>query len=94
MITKEDVQYIASLARIHLPEDKIAEMTKNLEGILKYVDQLATVDVSKIHPTTHVLSLENVYREDVVNPSLPQEEALRIAVKKHNGFFMVPKVIE
>ncbi len=94
MITDKDVKYIASLARIHLSDEESALFTKNLEGILHYVGKLEKLDVSKVEPTSHVLPLKNVYREDVVKPSLPQQAALKIAVEKHNGAFKVPKVIE
>ena len=94
MINKETVKQVASLARLHIADDQLEAFTKSLEGILGYVDQLSKVDVSKVKPTTHVLQLENVYREDKVKPSLTQQEALSIAVEKHGGSFTVPKVIE
>ena len=94
MITPKDVKYIASLSRIHLRDEEIEELTKNLENILHYIAKLEKLDVSKVEPTSHVLPLKNVFREDKVKPSLTQEEALKIAVDKHHGAFKVPKVIE
>ena len=94
MINKETVKQVASLARLHIADDKLEGFTKSLEGILSYVDQLSKVDVSNVKPTSHVLQLENVYREDTVKPSLSQEEALSFAVEKQGGSFKVPKVIE
>ena len=94
MISKKDVEHIASLARIYLQDEETAEITKNLESILGYVNKLQKLDVSDIGPTSHALALKNVFREDNVKDSLSQEKALSIAVEKAHGSFVVPKVIE
>ena len=93
-ITEKDVEYIAGLSRIHLQKEEVAALQKDLEGILHYVTKLEKLDTAKVQPTTHVLPLQNVYREDKPRPSLKQEEALKISVDKHNGSFKVPRVIE
>jgi len=94
MISEQDAKYIAGLARIHLKDEEIKPLTKNLEDILQYVHKLDKLDVSGVEPTSHVLAMHNVYREDVVKKSLTQEQVLSIAVEQKNGFFKVPKVIE
>jgi len=94
MISEKDVQYVAGLARIHLSDEETTALTKNLEKILHYVEKLNALDVTGIQPTSHVLPLKNVTREDVVKPSLDQQTALQIAVEKDKGSFKVPKVIE
>ena len=94
MISKDDVQYVASLSRVHLTHEEIEKFTKNLEDILHYVAKLEKLNVSSVEPTSHVLPLKNVYREDVIKPSLSQKDALRITRDQHNGSFKVPKVIE
>lgn len=94
MITKKDVEYIAGLARIHLKDDEIAKLTTNLEGILGYVEKLEKLDVTGVEPTSHALPLQNVFREDIVRPSLSQDNALKIAPQKHDGAFKVPQIIE
>lgn len=94
MITQKDVKYIADLSRIYLADEEAEKLTKNLEGILHYIDKLSKLDVSNVQPTSHVLPIKNVFREDTVIPSLTQEKALSVAVEKHNGSFKVPKVIE
>ena len=93
-ITEKDVEYIAGLSRIHLQKEEVAALQKDLEGILHYVAKLEKLDTAKVQPTTHVLPLQNVYREDKPRPSLKQEEVLKISVDKHNGSFKVPRVIE
>ncbi len=94
MITPKDVKYIADLSRIYLADDEAERLTKNLEGILHYIEKLNKLDVSNVQPTSHVLPIKNVFREDTVISSLPQDKALSVAVEKQNGSFKVPKVIE
>lgn len=94
MITSKDVKYIAALARIHLQESEVEKLTANLEDILGYVEKLKTLDVTGVEPTSHALALSNVFREDIVKPSLNQACALKIAPQQHGGSFKVPQVIE
>ena len=94
MISEKDVKHVASLARIHLKDQEIGRLTKDLEKILDYIHKLNTLDVSGVQPTGHVLPLKNVYRKDAVRPSLTQQEVLQISVERQDGFFKVPKVIE
>jgi len=84
-ISKEDVKYIAALARIDMPEDKLEGMTKTLGDIVHYVEQLQKLDVDNVKPTSHAVPLGNVLRPDVVKPSLINQEAL---------VFKVPLIIE
>lgn len=94
MITPNDVKYIAGLARIHLREEEVLRLTGNLEDILHYIAKLEKLDVTNIEPTSHALSLQNVFRTDEVKPSLTQKDALSIAPAQQNGSFKVPLVIE
>ncbi len=94
MIDKKTVTYIASLSRLHVNESEAEKFAKDLQGILAYVEQLNRVDVKDIKPTSHVLNVENVFRDDVVTPSLSNTQALAFAVDRHKGFYKVPKVIE
>ena len=92
--TKIDVQYVAKLARIKLTEKELSQFSVQLSGILSYIEQLNTLDTKDVEPTSHVLPLKNVYREDVVKPSLPVDKVLRNAPDAADGFFRVPKIIE
>lgn len=94
MISKKDLEYIANLSRVHLQESEIQSLTKNLEGILGYINKLNTLDVTGIAPTTHPLPLKNVMRKDIAHKPLGQEGALKITDRIHEGSFKVPKVIE
>lgn len=93
-ISKETVKYVANLARIELSEEELEKFSGQLNEILRYIDQLKEIDISKISPTTHVLEIKNVKRKDQLRPSLKTEEVLKNAPQKENKFFKVPKVIE
>lgn len=93
-IKKETVQHVAHLARIKLDEEEISKFMVQLGDILSYIDKLKQVDVSKVEPTSHVLPLKNVYRNDDVKGSLAAGDVLQNAPSKKDSFFTVPRVIE
>ena len=93
-ITKKDVEYVAKLARLKLSKEEKEKFTGQLDQILKYVDKLSELDTKKVKPTSHVLPLKNVFREDKIGKSLKVEKVLENAPEKAKGFFKVPKVIE
>ncbi|MBP1765526.1 MAG: Aspartyl/glutamyl-tRNA(Asn/Gln) amidotransferase subunit [Firmicutes bacterium] len=93
-ITRKNVEDVALLSRLEIPEELIETVTGQLDAILEYVDVLNQLDTTDIEPTAHVLPLKNVMRADVVVPSLPREEALANAPEQENGYFKVPKVTE
>jgi aspartyl-tRNA(Asn)/glutamyl-tRNA(Gln) amidotransferase subunit C len=92
-VTLKDVGYVANLAKLELSLEKKRRFQKELDSIIKYVDQLNEVDTQKVPLTSHVVFLQNVLREDQVLPSLSQDEVLANAPEKKDGFFKVPKVI-
>lgn len=93
-ITKQDVEYVAKLARLKLSEKEKEKFAKQLDQILKYVDKLNESDTEKVKPTSHVLPLKNVFRKDKIGKSLKVEKVLENAPEKTRGFFKVPKVID
>jgi len=93
-ISKEDVKYVAALARVHLPEDKLEGFTKTLGDIVRYVEQLQKLDVENVKPTSHAVPLGNVLRADIVKTSLTHSQALSVAIESKDGCFKVPLVIE
>ena len=94
MISKKDVEYAANLSRINLDDKELSKLTKQLEGILALVNKLNEVDISDVEPMSHVLELNNVFREDKVKPSLPLSEVIKKTEIREGNFFKVPKVIE
>jgi aspartyl-tRNA(Asn)/glutamyl-tRNA(Gln) amidotransferase subunit C len=93
-ISVKDVEYLAHLARIQLSPEEIQRFAGQLDEILGYVEKLKSVSTEGVPPTSHVLSLSNVFREDRTRPSLSPEEALANAPDKEGPFFRVPKIIE
>lgn len=93
-ITKDTVKYVADLARIELGDKELGYFTKQLDRILEYVHKLKKLDVSGLEPTSHVLEMKNVYREDVVRPSLPVSDVIKNAPAKEGNLFKVKKIIE
>jgi len=93
-ITKEDVEKIAKLAKLEFTEEEKQKFTQQLAEIVNYVEKLKELDTDDVEPTSHVIELKNVLREDRVRKSLSQEEALANAPAKRRSHFSVPKVIE
>jgi len=93
-VTREDVLHVAVLARLEVSPDQVEAFQRELDAILAHFEKLNELDTSNVPPTSHALSLVNVFRNDVVRPSLTQEEALANAPLKAYGHFRVPKVIE
>lgn len=93
-ITPDTVRHVALLSRLELSEAEIESFAKDMTNILGYVDKLAELDVSNVEPTSHSLKLSNVFREDVVKPSLSNEEALANAPDSEDGYFKVPAVLQ
>jgi len=92
-ITPEVVREVAKLARLAIDEPRLLKLAGQLEMILGYVDKLSRVDVTGVEPMAHALPLHNVFREDVVEPSLPLEKVLQNAPDTDGPFFKVPKVL-
>jgi aspartyl-tRNA(Asn)/glutamyl-tRNA(Gln) amidotransferase subunit C len=93
-ITKEQVEHVAKLARLAITEEEKATFSEQLSSILTYVEQLNQLNTSKVEPTSHVISMQNVFREDRIKESLPREEVLAGAPEASEEFFRVPRIIE
>ena len=92
-ISKKEVEHVAHLARLTLTEEELDKMTGQLDNILSYVDKLGELDTSQVVPTTHVFSLSNAFREDVVRESLTQAEAVKNGPQHNGEMFQVPRII-
>lgn len=93
-ITLKEVEHVARLARLELTAEEKERMRVQLDSILSYIDKLNELDTSAVEPTSHVLPMTNVFREDEVMPSLSQEEVLTNAPDRHESFFRVPRILE
>jgi aspartyl-tRNA(Asn)/glutamyl-tRNA(Gln) amidotransferase subunit C len=92
-VTKKEVEHIAELAHLQLKEAELDEYTLQLNKILEYVEKLKELDTENVKPLSQPVKGENVYREDIVEPSVDRWEALKNAPSKNEEFFKVPKVI-
>lgn len=92
-VTRKEVDHIAELARLELTESELEEYTSQLNKILEYVEKLNKLNTENVEPLSHPIEGENVFRDDVVKPSIDREEALKNAPSKDDEFFKVPKVI-
>lgn len=92
-VTIKDVEHVAALARLSFTDEEKQKLASELNAILAYMEQLNTLDTSSVEPLSHVIELENVFREDVRAESLSREEALQNAPAATEKFFRVPKVI-
>lgn len=93
-ITLKDVEHVANLARLELTEEEKREFTEQLSAILKYAEQLNELDTDGVEPTSHVMPLVNVMRDDEPRPSWPLDKVLLNAPDEEEGQFKVPAVLE
>jgi aspartyl-tRNA(Asn)/glutamyl-tRNA(Gln) amidotransferase subunit C len=92
-ITRDDVEKVALLARLQLSESELDSLTQELGQIVTYVDQLAEVNTDDVQPMAHAVEVHNVFGDDVVQPSLPREQALANAPKQNGQGYLVPPVL-
>jgi aspartyl-tRNA(Asn)/glutamyl-tRNA(Gln) amidotransferase subunit C len=88
------VDHITGLARLSLSGDEKDAMVADLSKILAYIEKLNELDIAGVEPTSHVLDLVNVLREDEPRPSIASDEALLNAPDRAEDFYRVPRIIE
>lgn len=93
-ITREEVTYVADLARIEFDDAQVEKLADELGAVLDYANKLNELDTSAVKPTEHILPVQNVFREDCVRESLPIEKVLANAPESEAGCFKVPRVLE
>jgi aspartyl-tRNA(Asn)/glutamyl-tRNA(Gln) amidotransferase subunit C len=94
VISREDVEHVARLARLALTPDELETMRTQLNAILVHIDALKAVDTTGVEPTSHAVPLVNVFRDDEPRPPFPLEDMLRNAPDRVDNFFRVPRIIE
>ena len=93
-IEKQEVEYVAHLARLEFDAGGTERFTSQLNDILLYMEKLNEVDTSGIAPVSSNVSLNNAFREDVVGDSLSHDQALANAPDSRSDCFLVPKIVE
>ena len=92
-LSRKDVEHVAHLARLGLTEDELALLEGQLNHILDQYAILAELDTEGIAPTAQTIELENILRDDVVRPSLAQDEILASAPERVGEYFVVPPIL-
>lgn len=92
-ISREQVAYVASLARLSLTDDELTTFTDQLCVVLETAADLESLDLSDVEPMAQPYPLKNVLRPDVVVPSLDRDEVLAQAPEAQDGRFRVPPAL-
>jgi aspartyl-tRNA(Asn)/glutamyl-tRNA(Gln) amidotransferase subunit C len=90
MISRDQVLHVARLARLKLTDEEVERMQGELSTILDHIEKISELDLDGVEPTSSVVQLENVLRDDVPRPSLPRERALAGAPDATEDGFRVP----
>lgn len=93
-VTKKDVEYVAELARLHFSEEEKEALIGDLNNVLGYIEKLSELDTENVDIIVNPYYIENKFREDEVQESMPLEEVLMNAPDKLEEYVLVPKVIE
>jgi len=93
-ITIDEVKHVANLARLAITEDEADKFAKQLDAIITFAEQLNELDTDNIEPTSHVLDMKNVFREDKAKPGLPVEEVLKNAPDHEDSQIKVPAIMD
>ena len=92
-ISKEEVIYVADLARLEVDDQLVDKFAEQLGTILEYMETLESVDTNGVRPTSHAISMNNAFREDEEAQIFDRDSALANAPDKEEGNFIVPKVV-
>ncbi|WP_456276905.1 Asp-tRNA(Asn)/Glu-tRNA(Gln) amidotransferase subunit GatC [Bacillus sp. AK128] len=93
-ISKDQVKHVAHLARLAITEEEAEVFQKQLDSIITYAEQLNELNTDDVEPTSHVLNMRNVLREDKAEKGLPIEEVLKNAPDHKDGQVRVPAILE
>jgi aspartyl-tRNA(Asn)/glutamyl-tRNA(Gln) amidotransferase subunit C len=89
-----DIDHVATLARLDLSDEEKARLRDQLGMILEHAARVGEVAADDVPPTASAIPRANVFRDDVVEPSLPPDEALRNAPDRQGDRFRVPRIAE
>ncbi len=94
VISDETMEYVGILAKLDLSEEERQAAKKDMERMLDYIDTLNELNTEGIEPMSHVFSMNNVFREDVVENEDGGEETLANAPERRDRAFVVPKTVD
>ncbi len=93
-ISRADVAHLGKLARLELTESELDHYAEQLDVILHSVARISEVAADEIPPMSHPIPMVNVFRDDVVKPSLSRDEALSGAPSAQDDRFRVPRILD
>lgn len=93
-ITKQEVEYIANLARLEISDEEAQRFTGEMEDMIGFANQLSGLDTGGVPPFGPMMGLFNVFREDVPGASYPTELLLANAPEQEDGCYLVPKTLK
>jgi aspartyl-tRNA(Asn)/glutamyl-tRNA(Gln) amidotransferase subunit C len=93
-VDKIDVSYVAHLARLFLTSEEVRTFQGQLDHIVGYVRKINELDLKNVEPTSYAVTVQNVFREDVLRPGLSVEQAMTNAPVSTSDQFQVPKIVE
>ena len=94
IITKEEVEHIASLCRINLKDEEKESFVNQFNEILEFFQKLDEIDTSETKPTFHVIDIKNAFRSDKAKDCLSSDLIFKNVPKKEKNYFVAPKMIE
>src|SRR5207302_1673056 len=93
-LSLEEVEHVALLARLELTAVEKTTLRADLNVIMEHFGQLLDLNTEDVPPTSHAIRMQNVFREDEPQPSLPPEAFLHEAPESRDDFFVVPRIVE
>ena len=93
-ISDEEMTHLKTLARLEIDPEETQHLKEDLNRILGYFEQIRDLDTGGVDELVRPIPSQNVFREDVVRPSLTQKEALELAVEEEDDYFKVPRTVE
>ncbi len=93
-VSADDVKKIARLSRLHVEDAQLEPLAGELNGILKWIEQLGEVDVEGVEPMTSAVDMDAPLRPDAITDGGVRDKVLANAPKSDDGFFVVPRSVE
>ncbi len=94
VLSKDEIYYIAKLSRLKLNENEVSEFTSQINSILDYMQKLNELDTTGIEPDSHAFKVVNVFRDDKIKESFPNDVIIKNAPEQEDNCYKVPKIIE
>ncbi|MCX7970882.1 MAG: Asp-tRNA(Asn)/Glu-tRNA(Gln) amidotransferase subunit GatC [Negativicutes bacterium] len=93
MIDEKTVRDVARLSRLEVDDRQVEVLARQMGDIIGYMDMLSRIDTENVEPMAHVVPISNVWRPDSLRPSMPNQEAIRLAPDAEGEYFRTPKVV-